>query len=257
MRELGAQKAARIAARHRELAGKRPLFAKKAEDRVALYVYEVIGEDWWTGGGVTAKKVSEALDAAKGAKSLDIYINSEGGDVFEAKAIHTLIRRFDGERVVHVDGIAASAASYIAMAGDRIVTSPLATWMIHEVRGGAYGRAQEMRAMADLMDKENGTMAETYAARTGQKLEDVLGWMNAETWMTAAEATARGFTDEIAEEESEPASTDATAKVAPFVALEAQTRARLAQSVQLARQGQRIQELSGRASPARSARGQP
>lgn len=249
------EKAHRIAARHRELVGKQPLFAKKSEDRGVVRIYEVIGEDWWTGGGVTAKKIAEALDALKGVKALDIFINSEGGDVFEAKAIYTSFLRFSGEKVVHVDGIAASAASFIAMAGDRIVTSPAATWMIHEARAIAMGRAQDMRAMGDLLDMENRTIADTYATRTKGDVDEILGWMNAETWMNAEEAKKRGFTDEIAEYGDEDEADEkkaAAAAVTPIVALESQTRERS----RLARQEHRIQTLKSSFSgePEKSAR---
>lgn len=200
MRPTGFEVARKLAARYRAAAGQRPLFRADAEaQRASLYIYEVIGEDWWTGEGLTAKKVADALAQMKGAKTLDIYINSEGGDIFEAKAIYAQLRRFEGERIVHVDGIAASAATFVAMAGDRIITAPAATWMIHEVWARGAGRAGDLRALADVLDMENQVFAETYARRTGRSVEDVLAWMAAETWMSATEAKARGFTDEIAE----------------------------------------------------------
>jgi ATP-dependent Clp protease protease subunit len=199
------QMARQLAARHQQVTGRFHFSAEASGDRGQLYIYESIGDDLWTGGGVTGKKVVEALDQMKatGTKALDIYINSPGGDIFEAKAIYAALRRFDGERVVHVDGIAASAASFIAMAGDTIVTQPAGTWMIHEVRALAFGRAADLRATADVLDLENKTFAETYAKRTGQSLQDVLSWMGAETWMNAAQAKERGFTDHIAQESND------------------------------------------------------
>lgn len=202
MKHAGLQRAHRLAAKYKEAKGPRPLFAEQSAAKGSLYIYETIGEDFWSGGGLTAKSVSEALAQMSGVKTLDIFINSGGGDIFEAKAIYSQLRRFNAERVVHIDGIAASAATFIAMAGDRIITAPSATWMIHEVWAFAGGRASEMRALADVLDLENKAFAETYAKRTGQSVEDVLAWMNAETWMSAAEAKERGFTDEIAESET-------------------------------------------------------
>ncbi len=201
------QMARQLADRHRQLSGRGAFSAETVAGRGALYVYEVIGEDWWTGGGVTSKKVADALAQMTTAnvKALDIYINSPGGDIFEAKAIVAQIRRFEGERIVHVDGIAASAASYIAMAGDKIITAPDATWMIHEVWSLAVGTAADMLATAAVLDMENRTFAEAYAKRSGQKVEDVLAWMAAETWMNAATAKERGFTDEIADESTSDA----------------------------------------------------
>lgn len=249
MKPIGLQKAIQLAARHRE-ATKRPAFeAKKAGERGELYIYDSIGADFWSGGGVTAQSVQKALADLKGVTGLDIYVNSPGGDIFEGKAIHSQIRRFAvAERVVHVDGIAASAATFIAMAGDRIITAPSATWMVHEVSGGAWGRAEDMRAMADLLEQENRVYAETYAERTGKPVEECLALMNDETWMTAAEALEHGFTDEVADPGEDAETEDeekAAAATAPLLRLAAQT----AQRVALARQGHRLNQLSRRASP--------
>lgn len=195
----GLERAHKMALGYAAELGDRPRFNADA-GRGSLYIYEQIGLDWWTGEGLTAKTVQQALEAMKGASGLDIFINSPGGDIFEAKAIYAQLRRFSGEKVVHVDGIAASAASFIAMAGDKIITAPSATWMIHEVWTRVLGRATDMRAMADVLDLENRIFAEAYSSRSKSKLEDVSAWMNAETWMNAATAKERGFTDEISEQ---------------------------------------------------------
>lgn len=221
MRDVVPIRARQLADRYRRATGQQPFRADVSGGRGSLYIYDVIGEDWWTGGGVTAKSVQTALDGMKGASGLDIYINSPGGDIFEAKAIYAQIRRFSGERVVHVDGIAASAATFIAMAGDRIITAPVATWMIHEVWARTSGTAADFRAMADTLDMENATFAETYAKRSGQSVEDVRAWMATETWMNAAEAKTRGFTDEIAE----AVASDDGAGVAALLNLSATLRA--------------------------------
>lgn len=215
------QKAVSLAAQFREIRAKRepgsirsgvalaamnpeatrcPIFLKKA-DAGELYVYESIGADWY-GGGLTAKRVNEALAEMKGVKILNVFINSEGGDVFEAKAIFTNLKRFDAEKVVHVDGIAASAATLIAMAGDKIITAPVATWMVHEAWSVAMGRAEDMRKMANLLELENGTIAETYAAQTGGTVEAMLELMATETWMNAQTALDKGFTDEISSDDT-------------------------------------------------------
>lgn len=206
------------------------IFAKKAADEGALYVYEVIGEDWWTGGGVTAKDVVAALDAMKGVKKLNVYINSPGGDVFEAKAIMTNLQRFEAEKVMHIDGLAASAATYIAMAGDRIITAAHANWMIHEASGVAFGRADDHRALADLLDKQNLDLAQAYAAQTGKTIDEMLAVMNAETWLTADEALAAGFTDEVlAPPVDEAATVASAAKTSRLAAAILSTDERLAQ----------------------------
>lgn len=166
--------------------------------RGSLYLYEEIGETWW-GTGTSAKSVVEAMAElrASGVKALDIFINSPGGNIWEAKAIFAELKRFDGERHVHIDGIAASAASFIAMAGDKIITAPAATWMIHDVWAGGYGNADDHRKLADLLELESSSFAEVYAARSGQTVDDVRAWMRAETWMNASTAHERGFTDEV------------------------------------------------------------
>jgi ATP-dependent Clp protease protease subunit len=221
----GLVRARALAREHLHATGQRPFRAEVVNGRGAVYVYDSIGEDWWTGGGVTAESVRVALEGMKGATALDVYINSPGGDIFEAKAIFSQLERFKTsgrEVVVHVDGIAASAATYIAMVGDRIITARDATWMIHEVWTGVVGNASEIRKTADILDMENGTYAERYATRTEQSVEDVRAWMAAETWMTATEAKARGFTDEI----SEATASDESADVAALLNLSATLRAR-------------------------------
>lgn len=221
MRDLVLPRARQLAARHRQETGRQSFRADVSGGRGALYIYDVIGLDWWTGGGVTAQSVQKALDGMKGASGLDVYINSPGGDIFDAKAIYAQIRRFQGECVVYVDGIAASAATFIAMAGDRIITNPAATWMIHRVWARTSGNTADFRAMADTLDMEDTTFAETYAKRTKQSVDDVRAWMEAETWMNASEAKARGFTDEIAE----VSSSDTDADVAALLNLSATLRA--------------------------------
>jgi HK97 family phage major capsid protein len=175
----------------------------------SLYIYQPIGSDMWTGEGITADSVRKALDAAKGVSTLHVHINSEGGAVFEAFGIYTLLRNLSAKKVVHVDGLAASAASFIAMAGagegNEIITSPVAKWMVHEAWTIAAGRASEMRATAERLEMMNETLAQAYAEQTGKTVEQCLAIMNAETWMTAQQALDLGFTDSIAEFDEEPA----------------------------------------------------
>ncbi len=201
--------------------------ANKADMVGELFVYEQIGVDWWTGEGITGKSVAAALESMKGVKTLNIFINSPGGEVFEAAAIYSLLTRFEAKKVVHIDGIAASAATFIAMAGDRIVCSPVATWMVHEAWTMAAGPAGDLRAIADRLEMLNGTIAETYAKVTGGTVAEMLKLMADETWMNAQESVDKGFAHEIAadpDEEGEPA---AAAKKSPAVALVATTQARI------------------------------
>lgn len=235
-------KALKIAAKFGAMKEKPPsLFALKANGVGELYFYDQFGGSWFS-EGITAPAVKEALAAMKGVSQLNVFVNSPGGDVFEGKAIHSLLRRFaeGGAKVhVHVDGLAASAASFVAMAGDHITTAPYATWMIHNAWTVAAGGAEDFRKLADLLDDQNGDIAGIYAARTGQDLASLRTLMDAETWMTADEAKRLGFTDEVAEPNRAPSEEDdeededekeekAAAKLSKTFAALVATRARLA-----------------------------
>jgi ATP-dependent Clp endopeptidase proteolytic subunit ClpP len=180
-----------------------PKVAKKEDDTTTcgeLYLYDAIGSDWY--GGIGAKDVVQAVKEieAAGASKLNIFINSPGGDVFEGTAIYNALARFKGTKHVTVDGLAASAASYIAMVGDTITTAFNAMWMIHHPWGLVIGNATQMRETAEMLDKVGGTLIDTYARRTKQSVDDLRAWMDAETWMTAAEAKDRGFTDTVTQD---------------------------------------------------------
>lgn len=223
-------KAHRIAARFRTLKDWKPgnIFARVADKAKAtgnLYIYDIIGIDWWTGEGITAQAVAAALEGLSGVKTLNVYINSEGGDVFEAKAIYTQLKRFDAEKVVWIDGIAASAATFVAMAGDKIVTAPEATWMVHEAWGGAMGQAADLRAYADVLDMMNNDIATIYSKRTGASVDEMKALMAKTMWMTAQEALALKFTDEITKDE--PAAADTATVAASRMAAAADATSRV------------------------------
>jgi ATP-dependent Clp protease protease subunit len=143
--------------------------------------------------------VIAALDKARGANSIDLRINSAGGDVFEGVAIYEALTRFPGRIVAHVDGLAASAASFIAMAADEIAVAPMAYIMIHEAHGGVLGRAEDMRAQAELLDKISQTIAASYVARSKLTETEALDLMGEETWFTAEQAVAVGLADRLAD----------------------------------------------------------
>ena len=175
---------------------------KNGQKRGALHLYDAVG-GW---DGIRAKHVVEKLEALKveGAQHLDVHINSPGGDVFEGMAIHTAIASWpNGEKRVHVDGLAASIASIVAMAGDEIEISPTAMVMVHEPRGFAMGEAGDLRKMADRLDSIRDVMYDVYAARTGLAKAEVEKLVAAETWMSASEAVKKGFADKVAEREDD------------------------------------------------------
>ena len=188
--------------------------AKSAPDKVSeLYIYDAIGEGMF-GGGVSAKAVVDALAKAKGSKELRVYINSPGGDVFDGVAIYNAIRRFDGKRSVFVDGIAASAASLIAMAGDTVSIAHNGMLMIHQAWGMAIGNADDLRETADVLEKvSDAAMVEAYMT-SGQTREKVCELMKAETWMTAEESVSLGFADSIVEADAPSAKAMAPALAA-------------------------------------------
>ncbi len=181
-----------------------PFAAKKADKVASLYLYDMIGKDPWGGGGIDPQDVVKEIAAAKDAEQLDVHVNSPGGFVFDGIAIYNAIRAFDGDRTVYVDGLAASIASVISLAGDRVVTSEGGMWMIHEAMGGLFvwGTADEIeeaaRKESAALRKIRENILDIYSTQTGQSHAKLSAWMAAETWMTAAEAKERGFTDEIA-----------------------------------------------------------
>lgn len=158
-----------------------------------IYVYDVIDSDW----GVGAKDVIAAINGAKDAKVLNIRINSPGGDVFEGRAIMEAIKRFDGKTVAHIDSLAASAATSIALAADEVVMSDGALFMIHNASGLVWGDKTAMRDTANLLEKVEGSIVNDYTTKTGKDAETIVSMMDAETWMTAQEALDNGFVDSI------------------------------------------------------------
>ena len=171
----------------------------KTEDAAEIHFYGEIASGEAFGDEITPKAFLEDLDEAKGAKNLDIYINSGGGDVFAGFSIYNMIKRTGIPTTVYVDGLAASAASVVAMAGDRIVMPKNSVMMIHNAWCGGRGNAKDLREQAEKLDRIDGQIAQIYSDRTKKPIEEVKALMEAETWMSADEAFANGFCDEIEE----------------------------------------------------------
>jgi len=169
-----------------------------AADVAEIFIYEQIGEDWWTGEGITSKTFISDLGQIK-AGQIDLHVNSPGGSVFDGLAIANALQRHPAKVTTYVDGLAASIASIIALAGDRVVMAANSLFMIHNPAGGVSGTADDMRKMADVLDKIRDTLVNTYEARTGLDRDDLIAALDAETWYTAEEALAAGFADEVAE----------------------------------------------------------
>jgi ATP-dependent Clp protease protease subunit len=174
--------------------------ALQNDGTLELLVYDQVGFDWWSGGGITAKSFKDQIDAAGNFERILVRINSPGGDPFEGSAIYSLIRAQKKPVEVCVDGIAASAASIIAMAGDTVTMGPGAMMMIHNASGYCMGFAADMRKMADALDAISGSIAQVYVTRTKQTLDKITAMMDAETWMTAQECVDQGFATAIVAE---------------------------------------------------------
>jgi ATP-dependent Clp protease, protease subunit len=172
--------------------------AKAADTVLTLELYDVIGADMFT-EGITGKAVSEAISGVGDFSSITLRLNSPGGDLFEGVTIYNLLKSQGKPVNVVVDGLAASSASLIAMAGDTCVMSDGSCMMVHNASGIALGGAADMRKMADVLDTVTGSAADIYVARTGVDKNKVLSLMAAETWMTAAEAVAAHFATAVSE----------------------------------------------------------
>lgn len=175
-------------------------FRAAAEPGVGeLLLYGEIADSTWYGDEVTPKQFKEDLDALGDISELRIYINSPGGDVFAGQAIYSILRRHSARKVVYVDGLAASAASLVAMAGDRIIMPRNAMMMVHNPWTIVIGDATTLRQVADALDKVRETLVSVYEGKTGLSRDKIVEMLDAETWMTADEAAELGFADEIEE----------------------------------------------------------
>src|SRR4051812_10521121 len=172
--------------------------AAVADDANTVTIYDVIGEDMWTGGGFTAKRMSGALRAI-GKNDVSVKINSPGGDMFEGIAIYNLLREHPAKVTVDVMGWSASAASIIQMAGDEIRMGLGTFVMVHNAWGVVVGNRHDMQDASKLFEGFDGAIADIYEARTGLKRAEVQQLMDAETFMGPTEAVKKGFADSIAE----------------------------------------------------------
>lgn len=162
-----------------------------------ILIYDMIGEDMWTGEGVTAKRFASDLKALGDVRTINVRINSPGGSHSDALGIYSSLQRHQARIEVDIDGIAASAAATIAMAGDEIRIAENGMLMIHNPMLMARGDSRELRKAAELLDQVKNTLVATYAARTGNAAGDVAEWMDDETWMDGPDAKARGFADSV------------------------------------------------------------
>lgn len=164
-------------------------------DENSISVFDVIGADWY-GDGVTASRIAAALRSIGGA-DVTVNINSPGGDMFEGLAIYNLLREYEGKVTVKVLGLAASAASIIAMAGDEVQIGRGAFLMIHNCWVYAMGNRHDLQQIAADMVPFDKAMNDIYGARTGLDAATIDAMMNAETYIGGSDAVEKGFADRL------------------------------------------------------------
>lgn len=152
--------------------------------------------DWFGIEATSPKDVNTALEKANG-QEVDVYINSGGGDIFAGSEIYSSLKGYKGQVNIHVVGIAASAASVIAMSGKSDI-SPTAMLMVHNVSGGAQGDYHTMDKTSDVLQTANKSIAAAYVAKTGMSEKEALAMMDKETWLTAQQAVDKGLINAIA-----------------------------------------------------------
>ncbi|WP_286876822.1 MULTISPECIES: head maturation protease, ClpP-related [Pantoea] len=185
-----------------------------------ITIFDVIGEDWW-GDGVSATRIAAALRSL-GGDDVTVHINSPGGDMFEGLAIYNLLREYQGKVTVKVLGLAASAASIIAMAGDEVQIGRGAFLMIHNAWIVAAGNRNDFREYADYLEPFDKAMADIYAARSGMPVEAIQSLMDKESFIGGGDSVAKGLadallsSDEITSDDESPAA--AIRKIDAFLA---------------------------------------
>lgn len=174
-----------------------------------VYIDGVISDESWWGDEATPQQLREELQAYANGQPLTVVLNSVGGDVFAGLAMYNALRELDSEVTIRVDGLAASIASVIAMAGDNIIMSPGSMMMVHRPSTIAWGNADEMQKTIELLQTIEESIFPIYADRTGLSLEQVTELVNAETWMSAEKAVELGFADSLAKSVKKPETEEA------------------------------------------------
>lgn len=171
--------------------------------------------EWW---GMSAKELAQAVDELPShVATIELLINSPGGDAFDGLAMVNVLRSHPARTRAVVQGIAASAASFIACAADECVMAPNSTLMIHDAWGMCVGNADDMLSFGAILDQLSGNLAEIYATKSGASVDEMRAAMKAETWYTAAEAVAAKLADVVGEE-PEPVASDSAPRQPAAVA---------------------------------------
>ena len=186
--------------------------SSRAQDRqTEISIFDEIGYF-----GVSAKQFIADLKSVPADHEIVLKIHSPGGEVFDGNAIYNALKRHTGGVSVQIEGLAASMATVISLAGAPVKMAANGFYMIHNPWGSAVGDAEEMRDQAALLDKIRQGMIAAYAAKSGQEPEQIAAWMDAETWFSAEEAKAAGFVDEITDSLALAASSNKFARLGKF-----------------------------------------
>lgn len=154
-----------------------------------------IAQDSWFDDDITPKKFKAELESSAG--DISVWLNSPGGDVFAASQIYTMLKEYEGKVTVRIDGLAASAASVIAMAGDEVYMSPVAMMMIHNPATMIFGEASDFQSGIRMLGEVKESIINAYEQRTGLPRLKISNMMDAETWFSAQKAVELGFADKI------------------------------------------------------------
>lgn len=200
--------------------------ARASAAKGEIYLYDQIGRTW-DGEGITATTFQKQLDDLKNVSELNIYVNSPGGNVFDGIAIYNQIKRHSAaKKIMHVDGIAASIASIILMAGTERRIASNGMVMIHDPSGMAGGTARDLRKVADSLDQVRDVLVNTYVGVTKHDAKKIEAWMEEETWMDSAKAKSLGFVTHVTDQkavESKFAALQNFAKVPPELKRQSQS----------------------------------
>jgi ATP-dependent Clp protease protease subunit len=229
----------------------RDIVAAAQDEEATISLFEPIGEDFWTGEGITAKRVSGILRTVGADRDIVVNINSPGGDLFEGMAIYNLLREHKGRVTVKVIGLAASAASIVAMAGDDIQIARAGFLMIHNTWVAVVGNKNDLMEVADQLEVFDISMAEIYAARTGMEVKSIQKKMDSETWINGSAAVDEGWADSLLPSDEVRRDKKASAKPAAIALDIALTKAGLSRGERRAL----LQEYKSSGTPSAAGRG--
>ena len=183
-------------------------WARDADDNRILYLDGVIAEESWFDDDITPAALKGELLSAAG--NITIWLNSPGGDCVAASQIYSMLMDYKGNVTIKIDGIAASAASVIAMAGTEVLMAPTALMMVHNPLTVAIGDSEEMKKAIDMLDEVKESIINAYEIRTGMSRTKLSHLMDAETWMSANKAIELGFADGVLDDEKRHGTEDVT-----------------------------------------------